>query len=82
MVNVSNKAKRVVLLLSEEVCDRIDSARRSTNLRSKQQWIYMAISSYLAKWKKPAENSHLWGPCRHCGAKHDPEAAHHPSRDE
>lgn len=72
MPNTSNKV-RVVLWLDEVMAARIEEARLSGNLRSKQQWIYMAISSYLGRWKKPMENAKLWEKCYLCNKKHDPQ---------
>ena len=74
-MNEVNKVK-VVLYLDEAIAKRIEAARCSVNLRSKQQWIYMAISSYLGRWKQPLENDKLWPPCRICGRKHDTLMAH------
>lgn len=77
MPNVSKEVKvRIVLWVDPMIAERIEEARLSTNLRSKQQWIYMAISSYLSKWKKPASNDQLWDKCYHCGKRHDPIEAH------
>jgi hypothetical protein len=66
------KGVPILLYVKPDTLNAIDSIV-AMNDTTRTDWIKQCIMRGLKNWRNPLDNPTIWGPCYHCGKRHDPK---------